>query len=89
MTEEYKDVYTPTKARENFFKIMNQVNEEKHPVTVSSTKKDSDNDIVIMSKDDYNAMQETLYLTNTEVTEILAKRKNDKELDFDDVWKSL
>lgn len=50
-----------TQARKNFYKLMEEVNENSTPVTV--TNKNGKN-IVMIGEDDWNALQETLYLNS-------------------------
>jgi prevent-host-death family protein len=47
-----------TTARQNFFKVMDEVNETSHPITVISKR----NAVVIVSEQDWKDMQETIYL---------------------------
>jgi prevent-host-death family protein len=50
--------YSSTTARQNFFQIIKDVCLSHKPVHISS----KNNKVVIMSEEDYNAIQETLYL---------------------------
>ncbi|WP_119316980.1 type II toxin-antitoxin system Phd/YefM family antitoxin [Companilactobacillus formosensis] len=83
-----KEVYTPTKAREKLFDILKDVNSENKPVLISSTTKEHE-DAVVIGKDDWNAIQETLFLTNTGVTKQIKDRENDDFIDFDQAWKEI
>jgi prevent-host-death family protein len=47
-------------ARANFFKLIDSVNEEHSPVIITGKR----NDAVLLSLDDWNAIQETLYLSS-------------------------
>jgi len=47
-----------TTARQNFFKVMDEVNETSHPITVISKR----NAVVIVSEQDWKDLQETIYL---------------------------
>ena len=47
-----------TTARQNFFKVMDEVNETSRPITVISKR----NAVVIVSEQDWRDMQETIYL---------------------------
>ncbi|MCC7128388.1 MAG: type II toxin-antitoxin system prevent-host-death family antitoxin [Microbacteriaceae bacterium] len=49
---------TATDARKNFFGIIQQVNDDRVAVEVVSRH----GNVVIMSKDDYDSMEETAYL---------------------------
>ena len=48
-----------TTARSNLYKIIEEVNANSIPITIINTK---GKNAVIMSEDDYNAIQETVYL---------------------------
>lgn len=51
---------TVTNARKNLFKIVEDVNFSSEPVEISSKS----GAVVMISKDDWEALQETLYLTS-------------------------
>lgn len=48
-----------TKARQNIYQLLNEVNENSEPVTITNTKGKNG---VLISEDDWKAIQETLYL---------------------------
>lgn len=82
--------YSPTNARKNFFSLLKQVAEEKTPVTIQ--QKDHELDAVIVNKNDWDAIQETLYLYSTGTLDLVAKREKDNsgftnvdELDWDNL----
>ena len=77
------NVVTPTQARRNLFNIIKNVNRDKEPVTIKPTKSEE------IGEDDWNAIQETLFLVNQGVDKQIKARENDEEEDFDQVWKSL
>jgi prevent-host-death family protein len=52
------DVYTTREARSNLYKIVERVNISHEPIYI----KGRNNKAVIMSEDDFQNMQETLYL---------------------------
>lgn len=52
------DIYTASQARANLFKLLEQVNQESKPCIITSRKGDG----VLISKDDWESIQETLYL---------------------------
>lgn len=54
------EIISQSRARKDFFSIAKRVNEDHMPIT--ATNKDSVNDIVIMSRKDFDALQETLYI---------------------------
>jgi prevent-host-death family protein len=49
-----------SQARANIFKLVDETNREHHPIIITGKK----NDAVLLSLDDWNALQETLYLTS-------------------------
>ncbi len=52
------DIHTASQARANLFKLLEQVNKESKPCIITSRKGDG----VLISKDDWESIQETLYL---------------------------
>lgn len=53
------NVINYNEACQNFSKVMNQVCENHTPIIIT---RNSENPVVIMSLEDYNAIEETLYL---------------------------
>lgn len=51
-------IYTTSQARQNFFKLVDETNTSHVPVCIVGKKHQS----VLLSKEDYDAMIETLYL---------------------------
>jgi antitoxin YefM len=49
---------TASEARKRLFPLIEQVNEDRHPVEITSRRGDA----VLMSKQDYDALTETAYL---------------------------
>jgi prevent-host-death family protein len=49
-----------SKARANIFKLIEEINEEHQPIVITGKNSDA----VLLSLDDWNALQETLYLTS-------------------------
>ena len=52
------DIHSANQARANLFKLLEQVNQESKPCIITSRKGDG----VLISKDDWESIQETLYL---------------------------
>ncbi len=52
------DIKSASHARANLFKLLEQVNKESKPCIITSRKGDG----VLISKDDWESIQETLYL---------------------------
>lgn len=50
-----------TKARQNIYQILNDVNENSEPITITNT---NGKNAVIISEDDWKAIQETIYLNS-------------------------
>ena len=48
-----------TNARKNLYKLIEEVNSTSSPVTITSSK---GGNAVLISEEDYNAIQETIYL---------------------------
>ncbi len=48
-----------TKARENIYQILTEVNTSSQPITITNNRGKNG---VLISEDDWNAIQETLYL---------------------------
>ena len=48
-----------TNARKNLYKLIEEVNNNSTPVTITNSK---GGNAVLMSEEDYNALQETIYL---------------------------
>jgi len=53
------DAITYTQARKNFTAIMNQVCDDRAPIIIT---RQSERPVVMMSLEDYNAIEETMYL---------------------------
>ena len=49
-----------SQARANIFKLVEETNKEHHPIIITG----KNNDAVLLSLEDWNAIQETLYLTS-------------------------
>lgn len=82
------NVVTPTQGRKDFFKIIKEVNAEKRPVIIKPTKAE-EKGAVMIGEDDWNAIQETLFLVNQGVDKQIRARENDEDEDFDKVWNEL
>lgn len=63
-----------TKARENIYQLLADVNENSTPVTITNAR---GKNAVLIGEDDWNAIQETLYLNSIPgMTESLEKGKD-------------
>lgn len=67
-----------TTARSNLYKIIEEVNTNSTPITITNTK---GKNAVIMSEDDYNAIRETVYLYSVPglVKSIIKASKEDRK----------
>lgn len=84
------DTYSPTKARDNFYKIIKNVNKNHKEAYIVSDN--PENNVVIIGADDWGSIQETLYLEQTGVMEVVRERMNDPQgfIDVDDIdWNKL
>lgn len=81
---------TPTEFRKNLFKAIKKVNEDSEPIIIHG--KNEENSAVLISKDDWNSIAETLLLEQTGVMDKVRKRERDDSgfTDIDEVdWDSL
>lgn len=70
------DIYSASKARANLFKLLEQVNQDNKPKFITSRKGDG----VLISKDDWDSLQETLYLQSIPgLVESVTKAERDNE----------
>ena len=78
-----------TNARKNLYKLIEEVNNSSSPVTITNSK---GGNAVLMSEEDYNALQETIYLYSVPglAESILDADKQDpkkmKKYDPDEEW---
>jgi antitoxin YefM len=56
------DAITYTQARKNFTSVMNKVCEDRTPIIIT---RQSEKPVVMMSLEDYNAIEETMYLLHS------------------------
>ena len=73
------DIHSASQARANLFKLLEQVNKESKPCVITSRKGDG----VLISKDDWESIQETLYLQS-----IPGFVESIKQAKADDEWVS-
>ena len=84
------NIITPTNARKNLYNLIKKVNLDHTPVTISSSKKEED--AVLISKIDWDAIQETMYLENNGVGDVVRQREKDDSgfTDIDEIdWDKL
>lgn len=83
-------IMSPTDLRKNLFKVIREVNHDKEEILVHG--KDEENSVVIISKNDWDAIRETLYLENTGTMDLVREREKDdsgyteiSEIDWDNL----
>ena len=70
-------IVNPSQARKIFYQLLKDVNKTNEPVYISG--KNDDSEAVIVSKKDWDAIQETLYLQSYGVTDIIHQREQENE----------
>ena len=70
-------IANPSQARKIFYQLLKDVNKTNEPVYISG--KNDDSEAVIVSKKDWDAIQETLYLQSYGVTDIIHQREQENE----------
>lgn len=82
--------YSPTNARKNLYQIIKEVNKQKEPVNIVPTKK-GEAGVTIIPTEDWESIQETLYLQATGVLDTVHERMSDDSgfSEVDDVWDDL
>lgn len=86
------ETYTPTNARKNLYSIIKTVNEQKKPVMIDAADGNEKKSAVVVGKQDWESIEETLYLVQTGTMEEVQQRENDKSgfTDIDDIdWDEL
>lgn len=74
------EVITPTNARKNLYGLIKHVVMDNQPVEIANTK---DNEsVVIVSKSDWNALQETLFLQNAGVLDRIQQYEKEESEDL-------
>lgn len=80
-------IYTSTQARAKLFNLIDETNNTHEPIYIKGKR----NDAVILAKEDYEAMQETLYLHSVPklVDNILKASKESLSecVSHEDAWK--
>ncbi|MEY8307215.1 type II toxin-antitoxin system Phd/YefM family antitoxin [Enterococcus faecium] len=83
------EVTTPTNARNNIYGLIRHVISDKQPVEIINTKNENES-VVMISKSDWNAIQETLYLQNTGVIDQIKRHENKGTEELGEIdWDSL
>lgn len=71
------EIYTTSQARTNLFKLVEQVGQNHEPTYIVGKK----NKVVLIAEDDYQAMQETLYLMSKPGLKESIIKANEEPLD--------
>lgn len=82
-----EEITTPTKARANLFSLIHHINRDSKPVIISGSEEDKS--AVLISKRDYDAMQETMALLMNGQLQDAFDRENDGEVDLDEMMQDL
>lgn len=86
------EAYTPTSARKNLYSIIKNVNEQRKPVMIDAADGNEEKSAVVIGKQDWESIEETLYLVQTGTMEKVQQREKDDSgfTDLDDIdWDEL
>ena len=75
--------FNPTNARQNLYKLIKQVNEESKPIEIVNTK--NDEGAILISKKDWNSIQETLYLQSVGVLDRIKHFEDEETEDLGEI----
>ncbi|HHU18996.1 MAG TPA: type II toxin-antitoxin system Phd/YefM family antitoxin [Bacilli bacterium] len=75
--------FNPTNARQNLYKLIKQVNEESKPIEIINTK--NDDGAILISKKDWNSIQETLYLQSVGVLDRIKHFEDEETEDLGEI----
>ncbi|OJF90718.1 type II toxin-antitoxin system Phd/YefM family antitoxin [Alkalibacterium sp. 20] len=70
-------IVNPSQARKVFYQLLKDVNTTNEPVYISG--KNDESDAVMVSKKDWDAIQETLYLHSHGVADVIHQREQENE----------
>lgn len=79
------NTYTVAEAKRDFLALLQKVNKTHKPVMIESNN--NENDAILISKTDWDALQETLYLEANGVGAVVRRREKDNS-GFTDIVKS-
>lgn len=83
------EVISPTNARKNLYGIIKHVVADSQPIEISSTKDEKDS-VVIISKSDWNSLQETIYLQNAGVLDRIKHYEKEESEELGEIdWDTL
>lgn len=84
------NIKSPTNARKEFYELLKQVNDSNEPVYINSSN--SENNAVMIGQNDWNSIQESLYLESTGTLDKVRTREQDQsgQTNIDDIdWDNL
>jgi antitoxin YefM len=70
-------IINPSQARKVFYQLLKDVNKTNEPIYISG--KNEDSEAVMISKKDWDAIQETLYLHSSGVADVIQQREKENE----------
>ncbi|MER2175046.1 MAG: type II toxin-antitoxin system Phd/YefM family antitoxin [Carnobacterium sp.] len=70
-------IVNPSQARKVFYQLLKDVNKTNEPVYISG--KNEESEAVMISKKDWDAIQETLYLQSYGVADVIRQREQENE----------
>jgi len=81
------DIITPTNFRRDMFNTLNKISTENATLEITLKAKNGSNDgVVLLSKREYDKMQEELYLERTgTLSYVLDAMENSTEDDFEEI----
>lgn len=86
------ETYTLARAQKNFYSIIKNVNEQRKPVMIDATVGNEKKSAVVVSKQDWESIEETLYLVQVGTLGKVQKREKDNSefTDIDEIgWDEL
>lgn len=81
-------IYTFDNARKEFFNIIKSVNQDSKEIYIAPNEI-GEKGAVLIGEDDWNTIQETLFLSEKRITNQIKHRKNEEILDFESTWDNL
>lgn len=82
------EVISPTNARKNLYEIIKHVVSDSQPIEIYSTK--DGESVVMISKSDWNSLQETIYLQNAGVLDQIHHFENEESEDLGEIdWDTI
>ena len=82
------EVITPTNARKNLYEIIKHIVADSQPVEIANTKEQES--VIMISKSDWNSLQETLNLQNVGVLDRIKHFENEESEDLGEIdWDTM